>query len=57
MPIAGKILEINPLLSENYTALNTEPLSDGWLIKIEPSNFQADIYDLTDYSDYVEENQ
>lgn len=57
MPVAGKILEVNPLLSDNLDALNNEPLADGWLIKIEPLDFQADIYDLSDYSDYIEENQ
>lgn len=55
MPVAGKILEINPLLADNLDALNNEPLSDGWLIKIEPLDFQSDIYDLTGYSDYIEE--
>ena len=49
MPVAGKILEINPLLADNLDALNNEPLSDGWLIKIEPLDFQSDIYDLTEY--------
>ncbi len=56
MPVAGKILEINPLLADNLDALNNEPLSDGWLIKIEPLDFKSDIYDLTEYSDYIEEN-
>ena len=55
MPVAGKILEINPLLADNLDALNNEPLSDGWLIKIEPLDFQSDIYDFTEYSDYIEE--
>ena len=55
MPVAGKILEINPLLADNLDALNNEPLSDGWLIKIAPLDFQSDIYDLTEYSDYIEE--
>ena len=55
MPVAGKILEINLLLADNLDALNNEPLSDGWLIKIEPLDFQSDIYDLTEYSDYIEE--
>lgn len=55
MPVAGKILEINPLLADNLDVLNNEPLSDGWLIKIEPLDFQSDIYDLTECSDYIEE--
>ncbi|MCR5260299.1 MAG: hypothetical protein K6C94_00495 [Candidatus Gastranaerophilales bacterium] len=56
MPVAGKIIEINPLLNDSLDALNNEPLSDGWLVKIEPLDFQADIYDLSDYNDYVQEN-
>ncbi|MGN0015624.1 MAG: glycine cleavage system protein H [Candidatus Gastranaerophilaceae bacterium] len=56
MPVAGKIIEINPALTENYSALNSNPMTDGWLIKIEPLNFQADIDDLMDYNDYIKEN-
>ena len=55
MPIAGKILEINPALMDSLEALNSEPLSDGWLVKVEPVDFQADTYDLSDYNDYVNE--
>lgn len=55
MPIAGKIIEINPELTENYDVLNQEPLSQGWLIKVKPLNFQSDIYDLSDYNEYKEE--
>ncbi len=56
MPVAGKIIEINPLLYDNFTPLNTEPLSEGWLLKVEPENLQADIYDLIDYDDYKNDN-
>ena len=56
MPIAGKIIEINPALSESLDSLNNELLSDGWLVKVEPVDFQADTYDLADYNDYISEN-
>lgn len=56
MPIAGKIIEINPALTESLDSLNNEPLSDGWLVKVEPADFQADTYDLADYNDYISEN-
>lgn len=56
MPVAGKIIEINPLLANSLDALNSEPLSEGWLIKVEPLDYQADIYDLSDYNDYIAEN-
>lgn len=55
MPVAGKIVEINPLLSDGLDALNSEPLSDGWLVKVEPYDYQKDIFDLSDYNDYKEE--
>lgn len=57
MPVAGKIIEINPKLNESFDYINQEPLSDGWLIKIEPLDFQNDIYDLSDYNDYIKENE
>lgn len=56
MPIAGTITEINPSLSDSLDTLNNEPLSDGWLIKVEPANLQADMYDLSDYNEYINEN-
>ena len=56
MPVAGHILEINPALTDSYDALNQEPLSDGWLVKVEPADYQTDIFDLYDYHDYKNEN-
>ncbi len=55
MPVAAKIVEINPLLSDNLNVLNSKPLTDGWLIKVEPLDFSSDIYDLEDYQDYKNE--
>lgn len=57
MPVAGKIIEINPRLNDSFDIINQEPLSDGWLVKIEPLDFQSDIYDLSDYDDYIQENE
>ena len=55
MPIGAKVIEINPLLLDSLDTLNSNPLTDGWLVKIEPYNFQADIYDLSDYDEYKKE--
>ena len=57
MPVAGHIMEINPALTDNYDALNQEPLSDGWLVKVEPADYQTDIFDLYDYNDYKKDNE
>ncbi len=34
MPIAGKILEVNPALADTPTLVNMGPYTDGWMIKI-----------------------
>lgn len=56
MPIGGKIIEINPVLAYSLDSLNSEPYSDGWLVKVEPVDMKADLYDLFDYKDYINEN-
>ena len=39
MPISGKVLEINTNLEDNPELINTDPYSDGWIIKISISEF------------------
>ncbi|MET3539099.1 glycine cleavage system protein GcvH [Chryseobacterium limigenitum] len=38
LPIAGKILEINPKLETNPELVNTDPYGEGWMIKIKVEN-------------------
>jgi glycine cleavage system H lipoate-binding protein len=38
-PISGTIIEQNMALAENSSALNTSPYNDGWIYRIEPSNW------------------
>src|SRR5688572_27691167 len=35
MPIAGKVLEINPLLDASPEKVNEDPYGEGWMIKAE----------------------
>lgn len=35
LPLAGKILEVNPLLNSNPELVNTDPYGEGWMIKVE----------------------
>jgi glycine cleavage system H protein len=37
-PVAGKIVEINEALEDNPMAVNEQPYSDGWMVKIELIN-------------------
>jgi len=34
MPVAGEVIEINPMLEEHPELVNTDPYGKGWLIKI-----------------------
>jgi glycine cleavage system H protein len=34
MPVAGEVLEINPVLEDNPEIVNKDPYNEGWLIKI-----------------------
>ncbi|MBI9067665.1 MAG: glycine cleavage system protein H [Salinivirgaceae bacterium] len=41
-PISGKIQEINPLAYDSLQLISDEPYTDGWLYKLEPTNWKAD---------------
>ena len=34
LPIAGKVLEVNPLLEAKPDLVNSDPYGDGWMIKL-----------------------
>jgi glycine cleavage system H protein len=38
-PISGKILVTNPLLADDPGMLNEDPYGNGWICKIQPSNW------------------
>ena len=52
-PLSGKVTEINSLLADNPEKINTDPYSEGWMIKIEITD-QAEITDLLDSTTYKE---
>lgn len=51
LPVAGKVLEVNPALNNNPELLNSDPYGEGWLIKIEVSE-PGDIDSLLDSTAY-----
>ncbi|MBK8556107.1 MAG: glycine cleavage system protein GcvH [Lewinellaceae bacterium] len=51
MPIAGKVLELNPELDGSPERINSAPYTDGWIIKIEISN-PVDLDALMDATAY-----
>ena len=46
-PLSGKIIEINREIEKNPNLINTDPLNQGWLIKIIPTNLESELENLT----------
>ena len=47
-PVAGKIVEVNPVMADAPEAINEEPFGKGWLAVIEPVDWAADSNRLLD---------
>ena len=54
-PVGGTVVAINEKLIEAPETLNAEPYGEGWLVKLECSDFALDSGDLLEYEDYKEE--
>ena len=51
MPIAGRVIEVNPSLEDTPELVNDDPYGEGWIIKIDISE-QTQIDNLLSPSDY-----
>ena len=51
MPVAGKVVEVNPKLTTNPEGVNKDPYGDGWMIKVEMKNAK-DASGLLNAADY-----
>ena len=38
MPVGGEVLEVNPKLEDNPELVNSDPYSEGWMIKVKMTN-------------------
>ncbi len=47
-PISGKVVAINELLNVRSDLLKSDPMGDGWLIRIAPTNFDAETAGLSE---------
>jgi glycine cleavage system H protein len=45
-PVSGEIVEVNEDLEDDYTIINQDPYGEGWIIKIKPSNLDAELKNL-----------
>ena len=51
MPIAGKVVEVNPSLEDNPELVNEDPYGEGWIIKIDMTD-ESNLDSLLSASDY-----
>lgn len=52
LPVAGTIMELNPLLEKQPELVNTDPYGDGWMIKISVAD-PASVYALMSSEAYA----
>jgi glycine cleavage system H protein len=45
-PLSGTVVEVNKAVLDNPDVALQDPYGEGWLIKIKPSNFEADMKTL-----------
>jgi len=53
MPLSGRVIELNSKIEENPELLNSDPYKDGWIVKIEITDF-SEISNLLDSEKYSE---
>ena len=53
MPIAGKVLEVNPILDGSPEKVNSDPYGDGWMIKVEVKGSVAELLSATQYKELI----
>lgn len=51
LPVAGAVVEVNPVLDGAPETVNSDPYGEGWMIKLEPRD-AADIDALMDAAAY-----
>ncbi|MBI2975405.1 MAG: glycine cleavage system protein H [Chloroflexi bacterium] len=53
-PVAGKVVEVNPVMATAPEAINKDSYGEGWLAVIEAANWEADRARLLDPQAYFE---
>lgn len=53
MPIAGKVLEVNPLLDGSPEKVNEDPYGDGWMIKAEVKDSAGNLLTAAQYKELI----
>ena len=51
-PLSGEVVEVNPAVLDDVSALAASPFGTGWLLKLRPSAPEADLAKLLDHDAY-----
>ncbi|MCK4533217.1 glycine cleavage system protein GcvH [bacterium] len=57
MPLSGKVVKVNDVLSASPEKINQSPYSEGWLVQIEitDENEKSNLMSNSDYCQYLEQ--
>jgi glycine cleavage system H protein len=53
-PVAGKTVEVNPLLDDSPEVINQDPYGKGWMVVLEVNDWETNKQDLLDAPHYLE---
>ena len=53
MPVAGKVLEVNPALDASPEKVNEDPYGEGWMIKIEVTGGASSLLSADQYKELI----
>jgi glycine cleavage system H protein len=53
MPVAGKVLEINPILDASPEKVNEDPYGAGWMIKVQVSGSTDGLLSAAQYKELI----
>lgn len=53
MPVAGKVVEINPLLDSSPEKVNEDPYGEGWMIKVEMKGSADSLMSASQYRELI----
>ena len=51
-PLTGTVVEVNPAMDEAPEVINEDPYGEGWLLVIEPEDWESDKQRLFDPGQY-----
>ncbi len=53
-PLSGEVVEVNESLEDEPESVNTDPYNKGWMLKVKPSNIEAELSQLMNADKYKE---